>query len=55
MEVIIDVILKKEDIEGEKGSIEAVRTESKDEITKALEPLLEKGWEIYLTSTRINF
>ena len=55
MEVIIDVILHKEDIEGDKGSVESVRAESKDEVVKALEPLLQKGWKVYLTSTRINF
>ena len=54
MEIIVDVTLHKEDIEGDRQSVEAVRAENKEEVIKALEPLLKEGWKIHMTSSRVN-
>ena len=53
MEIVIEVTLLKKDIDDEDKSRDVIRMELKDRIVTQLNPLLEEGWDIHLTSSRI--
>jgi hypothetical protein len=54
MELVVEVTLLKKDIDDEDKSRDVIRMELKDRIIKQLNPLLDEGWDIHLTSSRIN-
>ena len=53
MEVIVEVTFQKESIDEEKQNVETIRQLTKDEIVAAFEPLLQEGWKIHITSSRV--
>ncbi len=54
MELVVEITLLKKDIEDKDQNRDTIRRELKDRVVEQLNPLLEEGWDIHLTSSRIN-
>jgi hypothetical protein len=54
MELSVEVTLVKKDLDdGDTQNRDVVRMELKDRIVEVLSPLLQEGWDIHITSSRI--
>jgi hypothetical protein len=54
MELIIEVTLQLEQDEDEDTHYDEFRQEGKDKVIETLSPLLQEGWKVTLTGSRVN-